>query len=246
MSTSPIELRFRPISATATIPLRHLVLWPSIPADQQLVPEYDFEPTTIHLGTFLSPSPSDTDTSTSTSTDTTHVGSGTETGVEQQESSDSSEPLSLTHLSQAQQDGKEPIAILTLVHHDYPKPNTLPSHIRSSNPASALPTTQIQLHKFAVHPILQGKGVGRKSLFNAIDHLKSHQSQPTSSQSEQTKGTAEKEERGKVFFHFDARLVQRRFYEKCGMEVLDEQVFEKFGTTGKEPGVKHIRMGNII
>ncbi|WVO21669.1 uncharacterized protein IAS62_002980 [Cryptococcus decagattii] len=52
--TSAIEIKI--ISAQQTAPLRHLVLWPSIALESQLDPAYDFAPTTIHLGAYLSSS----------------------------------------------------------------------------------------------------------------------------------------------------------------------------------------------
>lgn len=51
---SAIEIKT--ITAQQTTPIRHLVLWPSIALESQLDPAYDFAPTSIHLGAFLSSS----------------------------------------------------------------------------------------------------------------------------------------------------------------------------------------------
>lgn len=45
------NLEIRRITADETKPLRHSVLWPSIPVDDQLYP-YDALPSTVHLGAF--------------------------------------------------------------------------------------------------------------------------------------------------------------------------------------------------
>ncbi|KAK8849729.1 hypothetical protein IAR55_005064 [Kwoniella newhampshirensis] len=216
-STSSVPLTFRPIPPTATIPLRHLVLWPSIPLQDQLVPDYDFEPTTIHLGAFLMAS-----------------GTGSSRSPKAQIGSEP-QPLDATRLSRSQSDGEEPIAVLTLVHHPYPSSKlvTLPSTI-----AQRLPPTQIQLHKFGVHPLLQGKGVGRSILNHTIDLLRLRAA--SLSNDGNAEGT------GRLFLHFDARASQRTFYEKCGMIVLNPELFLKFGSTGKEVGVEYVRMGNIL
>jgi ribosomal protein S18 acetylase RimI-like enzyme len=46
----------RLITPEEVVPLRHAVLWPSIPIDKQLM-EYDTLPTTRHVGAFLRDSP---------------------------------------------------------------------------------------------------------------------------------------------------------------------------------------------
>ncbi|WVW86866.1 hypothetical protein I302_108921 [Kwoniella bestiolae CBS 10118] len=181
-TSSDVQLTFKPIAPEDTIPLRHLVLWPSISLDKQLIPEYDFNPKTIHLGAFKIPNPNT-----------------------------ASQPT----LQDPTFDKDHPIGVLTLAAQRYPSfSGEIPVHI--------------QLHKFAVHPSLQGKGIGRQLLSYAIEILR--QRYPDQ----------------KILFHFDARVSQIRFYERSGMSILDEKTFWKYGSTGKGEGVEYVKMGRVL
>ncbi|WVQ66455.1 uncharacterized protein L199_004636 [Kwoniella botswanensis] len=181
---STSQLDFKPISPEQTIHLRHKVLWPSISIDDQLIPEYDFEEDTIHLGAFLKPH---------------QVTPSIEAGIEAKD----------------EDQIPELIGVLTLANQRYDDPSIdVPVHI--------------QLHKFAIHPSYQSKGIGRQLLAHAIQILKIRYY------------------KGRILFHFDARISQKRFYEKCGMSVLDEKTFWKFGKTGNAEGVQYVKMGCII
>lgn len=146
-----------------------------------MIPEYDHEEDTIHLGAFLSP-----------------------------------DQVTRPNGQNEDEDEKpELIGVLTLANQRYDDPSIdAPVHI--------------QLHKFAIHPSYQSKGIGRQLLSHAIQILK----------------TRYYEDR--ILFHFDARVSQKRFYEKCGMSVLDEKTFWKFGKTGNAEGVEYVKMGCII
>ncbi|WWC95412.1 hypothetical protein V866_002275 [Kwoniella sp. B9012] len=181
-STSPLD--FKPISPEQTIHLRHEVLWPSISTDDQLIPEYDFEEDTIHLGAFLKPH---------------QVTPSIEDSIEAKDQNEISEL----------------IGVLTLANQRYDDPSIdAPVHI--------------QLHKFAIHPSYQSKGIGRELLAYAIQILKTRYYKDN------------------ILFHFDARVSQKRFYEKCGMSILDDQTFWKFGKTGNAEGVEYVKMGCVI
>ncbi|OCF77832.1 hypothetical protein I204_01834 [Kwoniella mangroviensis CBS 8886] len=178
------QLDFKPISPEQTIHLRHKVLWPSISIDDQLIPEYDLEEDTIHLGAFLNPH---------------QLTPSIEAGIEAKDEDQISDL----------------IGVLTLANQRYDDPSIdAPVHI--------------QLHKFAIHPSYQSKGIGRHLLAYAIQILK----------------TRYHEDR--ILFHFDARVSQKRFYEKCGMSILDDKTFWKFGKTGNAEGVEYVKMGCII
>ncbi|WRT69746.1 uncharacterized protein IL334_006737 [Kwoniella shivajii] len=170
------NLVFRRIPAERTIPLRHLVLWPSISIEFQLVPSYDLSQDTIHTGAFLPSTP---------------------------------------HIEQ------DPIGILTLAIQPYSNPSSLPVSLQDQD-------VHVQLHKFAVNPSCQGKSIGRQLLAYAIRLLR-----------EVYCGK-------RVLLHFDARANQQRFYQNCGMIILDDNTFVKYGPNGEGKGVEYVKMGNVI
>jgi predicted GNAT family N-acyltransferase len=53
-------------------------------------------------------------------------------------------------------------------------------------------------------------------------------------------------EEGSVLLHLDSRRDVAGFYEKVGMKRLSEEVFVKYGPTGKGEGVEHIKMGMLL
>ncbi|WWC65886.1 uncharacterized protein I303_108508 [Kwoniella dejecticola CBS 10117] len=120
-------------------------------------------------------------------------------------------------------DGNEPIGIMTLTQQSYSGAELALPNIGTGNC-----NKHIQLRKFAILPRLQGQSIGRQFLLHAIEYIKSNYPDE------------------RILCHFDARVSQRKFYERCGMKVLDEKSFWKFGSTGQEPGVEYIKMGNIV
>jgi len=114
---------------------------------------------------------------------------------------------------------------------------------RLSDRITALkPTRHVQLRKFTVLSQLQGMGIGRLLLRAAMQPLGSRISDDSSHPAAST-DSSDKE---RTLLHFDARIKQRGFYERLGFEVLDPEVFLKYGPTGKEVGVEHIRMGAVL
>ncbi|WWC73628.1 uncharacterized protein I206_107600 [Kwoniella pini CBS 10737] len=189
-NSKELWISFEFIKPEQTINLRKLILWPTIPLEKQLIPSYDFNENTIHLGCFLNSI----------------------------ESNSSSIQLSLELFNEIEDEyinEKEPIGILTLVKESYLNIKYI--------------KIQYQLHKFAIFSKLQNKSIGKKMFLNCIEILKQKYSNNE-----------------KILLHFDARKEQLKFYEKCGMIILDENTFWKFGSTGKEQGVEYIKMGNII
>lgn len=114
-----------------------------------------------------------------------------------------------------------PVAILTLTVEQI-------SPAVHLSPEQSLAGRQIQLHKFAVLPELQGQGVGRQ-MYKAAERLLEAESHGT--------GT---------LLHFDARKNQRETYLAFGAELLDETVFVKRGPTGDGPEIEHVRMGKLL
>ncbi|KAL7419239.1 hypothetical protein Q5752_006076 [Cryptotrichosporon argae] len=181
MSSAPTHaLEIRPVTPAELAPIRHAVLWPSIPPDAQLLP-YDFLPTTIHLGAF-------------------------ESGAL--------------------------VGCLTLTVEAYkgalPSPPSppFPSPTDPTFPTLPYPARQVQLHKFAVLPHLQGKGIGRALFLAAAAAIHA--------------GPAP------ALLHFDARANQQGFYARLGAGVLDPATFETRGPTGTATPVTHIRMGMVV
>jgi GNAT superfamily N-acetyltransferase len=120
-------------------------------------------------------------------------------------------------------EGQLPVGVLTVTLEPFARPESLP-------PSCVAANVSRQLHKFAVHPDLQGYAIGRQLLEHVISHLTL------------TAG----EHMDAVLFHFDARANQRGFYEKLGMQLLDPEVFVKRGPTGNGPPVEHVRMGKLL
>lgn len=190
-----LEYTIRPVPPAALRQLRHEVLWPSIPIEAQLA-EYDHAPGALHLGLFLPPSQL------------------RELGI----------PAAYDSL---------PVGIVTLVptpyRSDVPLPPALLSALSNTDGTdvdaewSGEPATQ--LRKFALHPALQGRGLGRVMFDAAVGHLKQDRPQ---------------------LLHLDARTEQTGFYERLGLAVLDPKVFTKVGPNGDGPAIPHLRMGCVI
>jgi GNAT superfamily N-acetyltransferase len=115
----------------------------------------------------------------------------------------------------------EPIACLTLTKEHYKK--DLPPSI-----ADMALISQYQVHKFAVYQEHQGNGVGSAIFRHVLNEL------------QRSEGDLP------LLVHLDARLEQRGWYERFGLQVLDSEVFIKTGPTGDGPPVKYIRLGIVI
>ncbi|WVR08001.1 hypothetical protein IAU60_005045 [Kwoniella sp. DSM 27419] len=130
--------------------------------------------------------------------------------------------------SSQQPESQQPIGIITFARRPYSSSaGQLPSGISSEQVRS-----QYQLHKFAIHPSLQGYGLGRTFLAHSLEELK------RSDPSGQTAGN--------LLLHLDAREPQIPFYRKCGMQVLDPIVFGKKSPTGEGDEIPHVKMGRLL
>lgn len=172
MPSPAIDVRL--ISSAQLPPIRHAVLWPSVPLGSQLQ-AFDSAPTTVHYGAFLR----DPEFST--------------TG---------------------------PIGCLTLTEELCKA--SLTDFITSHNP-----NVQLQIHKFAVYPEYQGRGIGSTLFRHVLAEVSRHYVGP-------------------VLLHLDARVEQRGWYERMGLRVLNEDKFVKRGPTGDGPAVEYIRLGTIL
>jgi len=114
-------------------------------------------------------------------------------------------------------DNEKPIGCLTLTKEDYRK--DLPPTIFEMNLQG-----QYQVHKFAVFQEYQGKGIGSVLFRHTLGHLQQLEGKP-------------------ILLHLDARVEQKGWYERFGLQVLDEEVFIKNGPTGNGPPVEYIRLG---
>ena len=114
----------------------------------------------------------------------------------------------------------EPIGCLTLTREAYKK--DLPPFV-----ADIPPEKQYQIHKFAVMQEYQGKGVGTVLFRYTLQEL------------QHTKP-------GPVLLHLDARVEQRGWYERFGLQVLNEEIFIKKGPTGTGQPVEYIRLGIVV
>lgn len=113
-----------------------------------------------------------------------------------------------------------PIGCLTLTKEDYKKdfpPAIAGLHIQG----------QYQVHKFAVLQEYQGKGIGSVLFRHVPEHLQELEAKP-------------------ILLHLDARVEQKGWYERLGLQVLDGEVFVKKGPTGDGPAVEYIRLGIVI
>ena len=164
-------VKIRPIDADLLPPVRHAVLWPSVPLESQLLP-FDHVTTTIHYGAFL--------------------------------------PY---HSSR-------PVGCLTLTEEAYKK-DLAPSV------AAISPKNQYQVHKFAVYKEYQGQRIGSNLFRHTLAELRRQHDVP-------------------VLLHLDARLEQKGWYERFGLQALDDEVFIKNGPTGKGPAVEYIRLGIVL
>jgi GNAT superfamily N-acetyltransferase len=114
----------------------------------------------------------------------------------------------------------EPVGCLTLTKEDFKK--GLPATIAGLGLEG-----QYQVHKFAVLQERQGKGIGSVLFRQVLQELR--------------EGTE-----GRVLLHLDARVEQRGWYERFGLQVLDEEIFVKTGPTGNGPAVEYIRLGIVL
>jgi GNAT superfamily N-acetyltransferase len=116
-------------------------------------------------------------------------------------------------------ENENPIGCLTLTKEDYKK--ELPSAIADKIQG------QYQVHKFAVLQEYQGKGIGSVLFRHVLEHLQQLERKP-------------------ILLHLDARVEQRGWYERFGLQVLDGEVFSKKGPTGNGPPVEYIRLGIVL
>jgi GNAT superfamily N-acetyltransferase len=86
---------------------------------------------------------------------------------------------------------------------------------------------QYQVHKFAILQEYQGKGIGSVLFRHTMGHLQQLEGKP-------------------ILLHLDARVEQKGWYERFGLQVLDEEMFIKKGPTGDGPAVEYIRLGIVI
>jgi GNAT superfamily N-acetyltransferase len=115
---------------------------------------------------------------------------------------------------------EKPIGCLTLTKEDYKK--ELPPAIAELNLQG-----QYQVHKFAILQEYQGKGIGSVLFRHTMGHLQQLEGKP-------------------ILLHLDARVEQKGWYERFGLQVLDEEMFIKKGPTGDGPAVEYIRLGIVI
>jgi GNAT superfamily N-acetyltransferase len=116
-------------------------------------------------------------------------------------------------------ENENPIGCLTLTKEEYKK--DLPPAISETIQG------QYQVHKFAVLQKYQGKGIGSVLFRHVLAHLQQLEGKP-------------------ILLHFDARVEQKGWYERFGMQVLDGEVFIKKGPTGNGPAVEYIRLGIVL
>jgi len=116
-------------------------------------------------------------------------------------------------------EANKPIGCLTLTKEDYKKdlPSNTAETIRGQN----------QVHKFAVLQEYQGKGIGSVLFRHVLEHLQQLEAKP-------------------ILLHLDARVEQKGWYERFGLQVLDGEVFSKKGPTGNGPPVEYIRLGIVL
>ena len=114
---------------------------------------------------------------------------------------------------------EKPIGCLTLTKENYK--NDLPPNIAETIRG------QYQVHKFAVLQEYQGKRVGSVLFRHVLEHLQGLESKP-------------------ILLHLDARVEQKGWYERFGLQVLDVEVFVKKGPTGNGPAVEYIRLGIVM
>ena len=115
---------------------------------------------------------------------------------------------------------ENPIGCLTLTKEDYKK--DFPPAIADLNLQG-----QYQVHKFAVLRECQGKGIGSVLFRHVLEHLLELEAKP-------------------ILLHLDARVEQKGWYERFGLQVLDGEVFSKKGPTGNGPPVEYIRLGIVL
>lgn len=210
------SLDIRVVRAEDTIPLRKLVLWPGLPLEDQLRP-YDHFPSTVHIGAFLPPSDIASNGAAPLQLPTPPV-----------------TPLATPPSRSDGGEGEEMVSCLSLVFEPYLGARDLPAE----------PKTEIQLHKFAVRPNLQGLGVGRAMVAFVMRLLGDTATGPKASPPAGFERFAELER--PILLHLDSRYLQRGFYSAIGLGVLDEKTWQFRGIHGDQPPKEYIRMGKLI
>jgi GNAT superfamily N-acetyltransferase len=117
-------------------------------------------------------------------------------------------------------ENENPIGCLTLTKEDYKK--DFPSAIAELDLQG-----QYQVHKFALLQKYQGQGIGSVLFRHVLEHLQQLGAKP-------------------ILLHLDARVEQKGWYERFGLQVLDGEVFIKKGPTGNGPAVEYIRLGIVV
>jgi GNAT superfamily N-acetyltransferase len=121
---------------------------------------------------------------------------------------------------QPSHENQQPIAVLSLYLESYYDQSRLP-------PTYPPPGRQMQLHKFAVHPSLQGLGIGSVILpaveGEVVSALGASREHP-------------------ALLHCDTRLPQVAFYQRAGYELTEQEAFVKY----KETGVALQRLGKVV
>jgi len=114
---------------------------------------------------------------------------------------------------------ERPIGCITLTKEDFQKhlPPAIAGKIQE----------QYQIHKFAVLQEYQRLGVGSVIIRHVLEHLQQLEAKP-------------------ILLHLDARVEQKGWYERSGLQVLDEEKFIKRGPTGNGPPVEYIRLGIML
>lgn len=115
---------------------------------------------------------------------------------------------------------ENPVGCLSVTVEDYKK--------RLPDPISDMKLSgQYQVHKFAIVQEHQGKRIGSALFRHVLEQLRI-------------------DLKGPILLHLDARVEQKGWYERFGLQVLDEEVFVKTGPTGNGPAVEYIRLGIVI
>lgn len=222
-STKPtftLEYEIRPVQPDSLKLLRHEVLWPSILPGEQLS-DFDYQEGTLHLGLFL-PSTQLRSLSIPESYDNLPVGIVTLVPTPYTRPLPPALQQALISPRSDSQQALQPSRSESLCNKSPHTDSTEPQQGRTS--WTGEPATQ--LRKFALHPSLQGQGLGRTMFHACLDALR--------------------QETTPRLLHLDARTEQRGFYRRLGLVELDGETFDKVGPNGDGPAIPHIRMGLVI
>jgi len=116
-------------------------------------------------------------------------------------------------------ENQKPTGCITLTHEGYK--GDLPPAIAGTMQG------QYQVHKFAVMQDYQGQGIGLVLFRHVLEHLQQLAAKP-------------------ILLHLDARVEQKGWYQRFGLQVLDQEKFTKNGPTGNGPPVEYIRLGIML